>query len=139
MSSPTSPSPASGPTELMLTPGAVDLAMLRQIQAGGVHLSLDPSVRAGMARSQAAVQHIVDSDEVVYGINTGFGKLASTRIPGRTSSSAAASCAAASCTDTAPSLKPGNSATSIGSARTSAPVTSGAGSALQPSSSSRSR
>ena len=82
MSSPTSPSPASGPTELMLTPGAVDLAMLRQIQAGGVHLSLDPSVRAGMARSQAAVQHIVDSVFVVYGINTGFGKLASTRIPG---------------------------------------------------------
>ena len=82
MSSPTSPSPASGPTELMLTPGAVDLAMLRQIQAGGVHLALDPSVRDGMARSQAAVQHIVDSDEVVYGINTGFGKLASTRIPG---------------------------------------------------------
>ena len=50
--------PASGLTELMLTPGAVDLAMLRQIQAGGVHLSLDPSVRDGMARSQAAVQHI---------------------------------------------------------------------------------
>ena len=82
MSSPTSQLPASGLTELMLTPGAVDLAMLRQIQAGGVHLALDPSVRDGMARSQAAVQHIVNSDEVVYGINTGFGKLASTRIPG---------------------------------------------------------
>ena len=64
----------------MLTPGAVDLAMLRRVQAGGVRLSLDPSVRDGMARAQAVVQAIVDNDQVVYGINTGFGKLASTRI-----------------------------------------------------------
>jgi histidine ammonia-lyase len=64
----------------MLTPGAVDLAMLRRVQAGGVRLSLDPSVRDGMARAQAVVQDIVNNDQVVYGINTGFGKLASTRI-----------------------------------------------------------
>jgi histidine ammonia-lyase len=34
------------------------------------------------------VQHIVDEDQVVYGINTGFGKLASTR--SRTSAGRAA-------------------------------------------------
>jgi histidine ammonia-lyase len=56
------------------------LALLRRLQAGGVRLSLDPSVRDGMARAQAVVQAIVDNDQVVYGINTGFGKLASTRI-----------------------------------------------------------
>jgi histidine ammonia-lyase len=33
-----------------------------------------------MRAAQAAVQSIIDSDKVVYGINTGFGKLASTRI-----------------------------------------------------------
>jgi histidine ammonia-lyase len=65
---------------LTLTPGQVDLALLRRVHAGGVRLALDASVRAGMLASQAAVQHIVDNDEVVYGINTGFGKLASTRI-----------------------------------------------------------
>ena len=66
---------------LVLTPGRVDLAMLRRVHAGGVRLSLDPCVQGGMTQSQAAVQHIVENDEVVYGINTGFGKLASTRIP----------------------------------------------------------
>ena len=64
----------------MLTPGAVDLPLLRAIHAGGVTLSLDPSAVAGMRASQLAVQRIVDTDAVVYGINTGFGKLASTRI-----------------------------------------------------------
>jgi histidine ammonia-lyase len=33
------------------------------------------------AAAQATVQRIVDEDQVVYGINTGFGKLASTRSP----------------------------------------------------------
>jgi len=65
---------------LALTPGQVDLALLRRIHAGGLRLALDPAVTAGMVAAQAAVQHIVDNDEVVYGINTGFGKLASTRI-----------------------------------------------------------
>lgn len=74
-----SPTPSAS-IELQLTPGAVDLHMLRRIQAGGIRLSLDPSVQGGMARAQAVVQGIVDNDQVVYGINTGFGKLASTRI-----------------------------------------------------------
>ena len=63
-----------------LVPGEVDLALLRRIHAGGLRLALDPSTAPGMQAAQAAVQHIVDNDQVVYGINTGFGKLASTRI-----------------------------------------------------------
>ena len=63
-----------------LTPGQVDLALLRRIHAGGITLALDPATEPAMRAAQAAVQHIVDNDEVVYGINTGFGKLASTRI-----------------------------------------------------------
>ena len=43
-------------------------------------LRLDPAARAGIQASQATVQRIVDEDQVVYGINTGFGKLASTKI-----------------------------------------------------------
>ncbi len=65
---------------MRLIPRQVDLALLRRIHAGGVTLALDPSTAAGMNAARAAVQHIVDNDEVVYGINTGFGKLASTRI-----------------------------------------------------------
>jgi histidine ammonia-lyase len=67
-------------TAAVLKPGAVDLPLLRRIHDGGHTLSLDPSVAEGMRAAQAAVQGIIDSDKVVYGINTGFGKLASTRI-----------------------------------------------------------
>jgi histidine ammonia-lyase len=64
----------------VLTPGQVDLALLRRIHAGGIVLSIDPATRDGMEAARDAVRRIVDDDEVVYGINTGFGKLASTRI-----------------------------------------------------------
>jgi len=64
----------------ILHPGRVSLALLRSIHAGGVQLALAPEARAGLLAAQATVQRIVDEDQVVYGINTGFGKLASTRI-----------------------------------------------------------
>ncbi|WP_043114531.1 aromatic amino acid lyase, partial [Pseudacidovorax intermedius] len=67
-------------TTLTLHPGHLDLASLRRIHQGGLTLALDGSTRAGMQAAQAAVQRIVDHDDVVYGINTGFGKLASTKI-----------------------------------------------------------
>ena len=66
---------------VLLTPGDVDLATLRRIHAGEVRLALADSARAGLDRARATVQRIVDSGEVVYGINTGFGKLAQTIIP----------------------------------------------------------
>ncbi len=74
------PSGSSSDAALVLMPGQVDLAMLRRVQAGGIRLSLDPAVQDGMLRAQAVVRRIVENDQVVYGINTGFGKLASTRI-----------------------------------------------------------
>ncbi|MDB5878792.1 MAG: histidine ammonia-lyase, partial [Variovorax sp.] len=66
--------------DTILTPGHVDLQLLRRIHAGSLTLSLDPATLDGMRAAQAAVRRIVENDEVVYGINTGFGKLASTRI-----------------------------------------------------------
>ncbi len=65
---------------LVLSPGKVDLATLRKIYSGGVALALDPSTQKPMLDALAAVQHIVDNDEVVYGINTGFGKFANKKI-----------------------------------------------------------
>ncbi|MGB5957549.1 aromatic amino acid lyase, partial [Pseudomonas sp.] len=67
-------------TALTLQPGQVSLAQLRAIQQGGVRLSMAASAYERMRAAQAHVQHIVDEDQVVYGINTGFGKLASTKI-----------------------------------------------------------
>jgi histidine ammonia-lyase len=67
-------------SKLILQPGDVSLAELRRIYAGGVRLEMAPEAQAGLLASQATVQRIVDEDQVVYGINTGFGKLASTKI-----------------------------------------------------------
>ena len=46
----------------------------------GARAALDPACRPAVAASAAAVEAIVAKGEPVYGINTGFGKLASVRI-----------------------------------------------------------
>lgn len=66
---------------LTLQPGQVTLADLRRIYRGEVRLAMAESAWAGVRAAQATVQDIIDADAVVYGINTGFGKLAQTRIP----------------------------------------------------------
>ena len=68
---------SNGP--LMLTPGDVPLSQWRAIYRGAA-LQLDPACAAGVAASAATVERIVARGEPVYGINTGFGKLASVRI-----------------------------------------------------------
>ena len=75
---------ASSSTELTLChlqPGLVDLPMLRNIYQGNVRLELAEEARADVQASQETVTRIVESGKVVYGINTGFGKLAQTSIP----------------------------------------------------------
>ncbi|QKJ86501.1 histidine ammonia-lyase [Paramixta manurensis] len=64
-----------------LTPGEVDLAMLKAIYQGGVTLALDPQARHDVLTARETVEAIVNAGKVVYGINTGFGKLAQTSIP----------------------------------------------------------
>ncbi|XBS68152.1 histidine ammonia-lyase [Acerihabitans sp. KWT182] len=64
-----------------LVPGEVDLSALRAIYQGEVVLSLDPAACDAINQAQRAVENILATGEVVYGINTGFGKLAQTRIP----------------------------------------------------------
>ena len=64
---------------LMITPGAVSLTDWRALYRGETP-TLDPSCRAGIAQSAAAVGRILARHEPVYGINTGFGKLATVKI-----------------------------------------------------------
>jgi len=64
---------------LVLTPGAVTLADWRAIYRG-MRLRLHDSCRAAVDRSAQAIARIVIEGNPVYGINTGFGKLASVRI-----------------------------------------------------------
>ncbi|MEO6745465.1 MAG: histidine ammonia-lyase [Caldimonas sp.] len=65
---------------LRLTPGQLALDALQAIHAGSTRLELDPAARPAVRASAAVVQRAAQGDAPVYGVNTGFGKLASTRI-----------------------------------------------------------
>jgi len=67
-------------TPLEIIPGALNLAQLRAIRSGSVTLSLHASAAEAIERSAALVQAAAAADAPVYGVNTGFGKLASKRI-----------------------------------------------------------
>ena len=65
---------------MRLTPGEVTLAQLHGILAGGP-VELDPACRAAVEASAAEVERAAAGRAPVYGVNTGFGKLATVRIP----------------------------------------------------------
>lgn len=67
-------------TTITLTPGAVTLADLRAIW-NGADVSLSAEGFAAVEKAAASVERIVASNKTVYGLNTGFGLLANTRIP----------------------------------------------------------
>ncbi len=65
---------------LKLNPENIDLATLRELWSG-VEARLDDSSVQRVSAAAASVDRIVASGETVYGVNTGFGLLANTRIP----------------------------------------------------------
>ena len=65
--------------DVVMRPGEVSLAEWRAIYRGA-GAKLDPASAPVIAASAAAVERILARGEPVYGINTGFGKLASVRI-----------------------------------------------------------
>jgi len=68
-------------TELNIVPGQLSLTQLRDVNRyDGIQYSLDESAFQEINKSAEAVQQVIREDRVVYGINTGFGLLASTRI-----------------------------------------------------------
>lgn len=67
--------------ELEIKPGYLSLRQLRQIQAEPVKLSLSPDCLDKIDRATTTVHQVIDQGRVVYGVNTGFGLLANTRIP----------------------------------------------------------
>jgi histidine ammonia-lyase len=68
------------PSRIALKPGDVPLAQWRDIYRGAP-VDLDPACHGAIERSAAAVSAILAKGEPIYGINTGFGKLANMRIP----------------------------------------------------------
>jgi histidine ammonia-lyase len=57
-----------------------DLDVIKKILAGPVQVALRAQARRKIERSAATVQRLLQSGDALYGINTGFGKLAKTRI-----------------------------------------------------------
>ena len=67
-------------TTLTLTPGQVTLADLEHIYWDELSVKLHPSCHPAMLAAQATIAAAASGDIAVYGVNTGFGKLASVKI-----------------------------------------------------------
>ncbi len=68
-------------TMMTLTPGKTSLRQLREIYSNDLAVTLTPDCHEAVNHATARVAEVIAGDVPVYGINTGFGKLASVRIP----------------------------------------------------------
>ena len=65
---------------LKIIPGTLNLAQLRQVNDQAMTISLDDACAAGIDAAAAVVAKVIEEGRTVYGINTGFGLLANTKI-----------------------------------------------------------
>ncbi len=65
---------------LTLIPGTLTLKQLRTVFRQHVSLSLDDSAKVAIQSAEQTVLDVIKENRTVYGINTGFGLLANTRI-----------------------------------------------------------
>ena len=66
--------------QLILQPGQLTLGQMRFASRNPIKLKLSQEAVAGINRSAEMVQTVLDEGRTVYGINTGFGLLANTKI-----------------------------------------------------------
>ena len=64
-----------------LSPGHLTLSFLRQVQTHSVDLTLDAACWKPIENARQTVIDLLATGESVYGINTGFGSLATHRVP----------------------------------------------------------
>ena len=67
-------------TKLKLVPGELALADLRRIYHSPIQLHIEDAAWQEIDRSRAVVENLVASGATVYGVNTGFGRLAQSQI-----------------------------------------------------------
>ncbi len=65
---------------IVLTPGQANLEQLEAIYRTTAKVELNPNCKPAIEKAASIVKRASEGDVPVYGINTGFGKLASTRI-----------------------------------------------------------
>jgi histidine ammonia-lyase len=68
------------PMSTVLTPGSTTLSQLESLWRLGTAASIDPSARPAMQAAADLVAKAAAGDKAVYGVNTGFGKLANLKI-----------------------------------------------------------
>ncbi len=66
--------------KLTLSPGGLSLADLRAVWCNGVSLTIEESTWLAIETARSVVQAKVEGGDVVYGVNTGFGRLAQKHI-----------------------------------------------------------
>jgi len=72
---------AAGAEDVILTGADLTIDDVEAVARGGTLAHLDVHARARMDEARAVVERLVAAGEVVYGITTGFGDLATTYIP----------------------------------------------------------
>jgi histidine ammonia-lyase len=72
--------PARSTASFQIRPGKLTLADLRALYDGEQTITLDRRCWTGVVASADAVQAVIREKRTVYGVNTGFGSLARTRI-----------------------------------------------------------
>jgi histidine ammonia-lyase len=65
---------------LEIVPGSAPLSLWRKVAAGGNTVGLAKPAWDAIARSRGLIETALASGRAIYGVNTGFGKLAQTRI-----------------------------------------------------------
>ena len=70
----------TGHETLLIVPGSLDLASLARCYREPCKVEVDPESRGAVDGAAEIVSRAAGGDQAVYGVNTGFGKLASTRI-----------------------------------------------------------
>ena len=60
---------------------ALTLEQIAAVAICGEHVAISPAARPWIAASRKVIEQIVARDAVVYGVNTGFGKLSDVRVP----------------------------------------------------------
>lgn len=68
-------------SDLEIEPGTAPLSLWRRIAAGHRPVTLAAAAWGDIARGRRLVEQALASGRPIYGVNTGFGKLAQTRIP----------------------------------------------------------
>lgn len=65
---------------MVIQPGHLTLSQLRDVQRKHIPISLSPDARDAIHKAEKVVLDVIAQDRTVYGINTGFGLLANTKI-----------------------------------------------------------